>query len=106
MGTRPRRSTGKQGRRSRSLDLETMYNARFCRKKTGKKRSGKTDSDMSLFGNVDQKKSKACMQWDSNSLRELAGFLTGHCTLRKDLTVLGLEISDNSRFCEETEETQ
>lgn len=45
------------------------------------------------------------MEQNSKSLRQLLGFLTDHWKFSKHLTVLGLQINNMCRFCEELEES-
>lgn len=88
-----------------SLELETMLTARsFVRKKqTEDKHSGKAfQGRHRVYWELWPKKMLGLYGQNRKGLRQLTGFLTGYCKLRKYLTVLALEINGGFRFCEET----
>ena len=59
----------------------------------------------SIMGQYYHKRFKTCIELSKNELRTIAGFMTGHCKLRKHLYNMGIEENSTCRFCELEDET-
>lgn len=58
-----------------------------------------------LLGPPDAKRSIALLSLPRNQLRVMTAMLTGHCKLRRHLTIMGLGDDRRCRFCKSSDET-